>query len=117
MPHTGWPSVEKQIDQDNVPAGSALEQLIREHQDFSLLRPEEATDRIGVPPWLRVYWRKQHPELDYRPDDPTGGYPRALKNLYSWMVTHPDLQPGNDLPAPVHEPGTPSDETEIDRDD
>jgi IPT/TIG domain/BNR repeat-like domain len=93
MPEAGWPSVDEQLNQDSVPPGTALERLIREHQDFSLLRPEEATDRIGVPPWLRVYWRKQHPELDYRAEDPTGGYPRALKNIYAWMVTHPDLQP------------------------
>ena len=90
-PEPPWPALEDQIDQSV--RGSALERLIREHQDFGLLRPEEATDRIGVPPWLRVYWRKEHPELDYRADDPTGGYPRLLRNLHAWMVTHPELQP------------------------
>jgi hypothetical protein len=80
MPESAWPPVEEKLDQDHMPQGSALERLIREHQDFGLLRPEEAADRIGVPPWLRVYWRKQHPQLGHRPDDPTGGYLRALTN-------------------------------------
>jgi hypothetical protein len=99
MPEPAWPSVDEQLDRDNVPAGSALERLIRGHQDFSLLRPEEATDQLGLPPWLRVYWREQHRELTYRPGDPTGGYPRVLKNLYAWMLAHPDL------PGPPGEPG------------
>ena len=102
MPDAVWPSVDEQLNQDNVPPGSALERLIREHQNFDLLRPEEANDRLGLPPWLRVYWRKQHPELDYNPDDPSGDYPRALKNLHSWMVTHPDLKPE---PGPTVNPG------------
>ena len=104
MPEVAWPSVEEQLDKDNVPQGSPLERLIREHQDFGLLRPEGATDRSGVPPWLRVYWRKQHPELDYRSDDPTGGYPLALKNLHAWMVTHPGLQPERVEPTAVAAP-------------
>ena len=86
-----WPSVEEQLVRDNVPAGSALESLIRDNQDFSLLELSEASDRIGLPPWLRVHWRKQHPDLAHRPDDPALGYPLALKNLHAWMVTHPDL--------------------------
>jgi IPT/TIG domain len=97
MAEVAWPSVDEQLNQDNVPPGSALERLIREHQEFHLLRPGEAADRIGVPPWLRVYWRKQHPELSYPADDPTGGYPRVLRNLHAWMVAHPDLRP-----EPVH---------------
>jgi hypothetical protein len=90
MSEVGWPSVEEQLSRDNVRRGTALERLIRENQDFDLLRPEEADDRIGLPPWLRVYFRKQHPEQEYRADDPTGGYPRSLRNLYSWMLAHPD---------------------------
>ena len=97
MSEVAWPSVEEQLSQDNVPPGSALGRLIQEHQDLHLLRAEEARDKIGLPPWLRVYWRKQHPELEYRADDPTGGYPRALRNLHAWMVAHPDLPPGPDL--------------------
>jgi hypothetical protein len=47
-----------------------------------------------LPVWLRVYWRKRHPEGAYSANDPTGGYPRVLKNLYAWMVLHQDLPSG-----------------------
>src|SRR3954447_23775555 len=93
MPEPNWPSYEQQRTEAAVSPGSALERLIQNNQDFHLLRAEEATDKLGVPPWLRVYWRKQHPEFEYRADDPAGGYPRALKNIHTWMLTHQDLQP------------------------
>jgi hypothetical protein len=91
MAEPQWPSLEHQLD--GVPRGSALEKLIAENQGFELLRGEVAGDRTGVPPWLRAYWRKQHPEHEDRPDDPAGGYPRALRALYAWMLAHPDLEP------------------------
>lgn len=72
---------------------SALEKLIQDNQDFHLLRPEEAHDDIGLPLWLRVYWRKNHPEGVYSANDPTGGYPRVLKNIHAWMLANPDLKP------------------------
>jgi BNR repeat protein len=90
---TSWPSVESQLAIDQVIKGSALEQLIQANQDFNLLDPSEANDKIGIPPWLRVMWRKAHPMAVHPPGDPTGGYPRALKNVHQWMVTHQDLIP------------------------
>src|SRR4051794_27871751 len=104
-----WPSIERQLAEAEVRPGSALEKLIQQNQDFHLLRPEEATDQIGLPLWLRVHWRKQHPELEYGADNPTGGYPRALKNLHAWMLTHQDLQPGR---PPNPAPGSPLLESE-----
>lgn len=98
-----WPSLEQQLAQDRVEPKSALEKLIAANQDFNLLRPEEATDLIPVPPWLRVYWRKQHPDFEVRPGDPTGGYPYALKEVHEWMVHHQDLRPGEQADAPVYE--------------
>jgi len=89
-PHV-WPSVEEQLVAANVARGSALEKLIRDNQDFNLLRPEEANDKIGIPPWLRVHWRKAHPEGKYSPNDPSGGYPRVLKRTLAWMLSHQDL--------------------------
>ncbi len=56
-----------------------------------MLRPEEAHDQLGLPPWLRVYWRKLHPDADY--SGPSGGYPLSLADLYEWMVDHQDLRP------------------------
>lgn len=87
-----WPTVEEQLAQAGATQGTALERLIRENQDFHLLRPEEANDRIGIPPWLRVHWRKAHPDGRYSSDDPTGGYPRTLRDTHSWMLAHPDLR-------------------------
>lgn len=92
-PH--WPSVDAQLAEDRVAPGTALERLIRENQEFHLLRPEEANDRIDLPLWLRVYFRKQRPDLDYREGDPTGGYPLVLERLHEWMVANQDLPRGS----------------------
>jgi hypothetical protein len=88
-----WPTVEEQLAASKVIHGSALERLVRENQDFSLLSAEEAEDNLRLPPWLRVYWRKQHPETAPSPGDPTRGYPLALRDIYLWMITHQDLEP------------------------
>ncbi|HEX6898645.1 MAG TPA: sialidase family protein [Thermoanaerobaculia bacterium] len=92
-PNPAWPSVDQQLAKDKVEPGSPLEKLIRANQDFQMLRPEEANDKIPVPGWLRVAWRKEHPEGNYTADDPTGGYPHALKEIHEWMVKHQDLVP------------------------
>ncbi len=88
----------KEYDELRIQSGSALEQLIRDNQDFGMLRAEEATDKRGLPPWIRVWWRKQHPEGEYPGDDPTGGYPLVLKEILEWMINHQDLRvgPGKD---------------------
>jgi hypothetical protein len=93
-----WPSLHRQLAADAVVPRSALESLIADNQDFSILRPEEAKDLIRIPLWLRVYWRKPHPEVEYSGDDPTGGYPLVLKEIHEWMLAHQDLVPG--LPEP-----------------
>ncbi|MFL6263299.1 MAG: hypothetical protein ACJ76Y_26690 [Thermoanaerobaculia bacterium] len=90
----GWPALRDQLQADAVTPHSALEALIAANQDFSLLRPEEAKDRIPVPLWLRVLWRRAHPELVYSAKDPTGGYPLVLKEIHEWMRTHQSLVPG-----------------------
>jgi hypothetical protein len=90
-----WPSLQTQLAQDRVPVGSPLAKLIESNQDFQLLRPEEAYDKLAAPPWLRVLWRKEHPDMQYVPGDGSGGYPLVLKEVYEWMVSHPDLQPGS----------------------
>jgi hypothetical protein len=88
---THWPTLEEQLRTSRVKPGTALEKLVRENQNFEMLRPAEANDRLRLPPWLRVYWRKHHPEARYSGDDPTGGYPLALKDLYRWMLEFQDL--------------------------
>jgi hypothetical protein len=82
--------LEEQLIASNITPESKLEKLIQENQDFHLLHPSEATDKIGLPLWLRVLWRKNHPE--------PGFYPRALKYLHSWMMHHPDLPEGTFVP-------------------
>lgn len=89
-----FPRLQQQLAADGVLPGSALERLIRQNQDFAMLRPEEAYDKIPVPAWLRVHWRKHHPEMAYDPADPTGGYPFVLKEVHEWMLSHQDLQSG-----------------------
>jgi len=89
-----WPTVERQLAADRVVVGSALQGLIAANQDFDLLRPEEAGDKIPVPLWLRVLWRKAHPEGNYSGADPTGGYPLALREIHEWLLSHQDLLPG-----------------------
>ncbi len=95
---TPWPSLAEQLAADRVPPGSALAKLIAENQEFQMLRPEEIRDKVGVPPWLRVLWRKSHPEDVYSAANPTGGYPLALKDVHEWMVHHPDLRPAEPGP-------------------
>ena len=90
----GWPTLRDQMQADGVTPRSALESLIAANQDFSLLRPEEAKDHIPVPLWLRVIWRRAHPELTYSAKDPTGGYPHVLKEIHEWMLSHQNLVPG-----------------------
>ncbi len=90
---SAWPSLDQQLEAGRVAPGSALQRLIEENQDFDLLRPAEANDTLPLPLWLRSLWRKEHPDLEYRRDDPTGGYPRALQDAYDWMLAHQDLLP------------------------
>jgi hypothetical protein len=94
----GWPTLKAQLQKSHAPAGSALEKLIRENQDFSMLRPDEAYDNLRIPLWLRVHWRKAHPEGNYSAADPTGGYPLVLKEVAEWLEEHPDLRPGRPEP-------------------
>lgn len=96
-----FPTLQQQLNQEyvgfRVTRNSELEKLIIENQDFSMLRADEINDLRGLPPWIRVWWRKQHPELEYSADDPTKGYPLVLKEILQWMMTHQDLKAGPGL--------------------
>jgi hypothetical protein len=95
-----WPSVEEQLRDARVVHGSALERLIRENQDFELLHPGEVDDGLPIPPWLRVHWRKQHPDQVPDASSPAASYPYpdVLDSIYEWMRIHQDL-PGWDTEA------------------
>jgi hypothetical protein len=89
-----WPSVEEQLAASDVTRESALEQLISDNQDFDLLDPREAEDEAGLPLWLRVYWRKTHPDVEHSTVNPGAGYPDVLYTIHSWMLAHQDLPAG-----------------------
>ena len=97
------PTLEEQLGASRVVPGSALEKLIRRNQDFSVLSEHDFTTNTRLPLWLKAWWRKEHPELEYSSSDPTGGYPLVLKEVLEWMETHQDLKPG--LPEPTRQPG------------
>jgi len=86
-----WPTLREQLAQAHAPAGSPLAQLIESNQDFSILRPEEAHDHLRLPPWLRVLYRRSHPNGDYSASNPSGGYPQYAWTAFEWMRLHPDL--------------------------
>jgi hypothetical protein len=81
-----WPTLDKQLAAAKVVHGSPLHEFIQENQDFSLLRREEANDDLGLPLWIRVYWRRLHPEEEFPADDPTGGYPLSLREVAQAML-------------------------------
>jgi hypothetical protein len=87
-----WPSLEAQLSALKVQRGSALEQLIKDNQDFSMLSPEEASDGLPFPLWLRVYVRKKHPEINF--SGPRVGYPLIMKEILSFMLRHQDAPTG-----------------------
>ena len=104
-----WPSVEEQLREAKVAPGTALEKLILDNQDFHLLQPEEAHDDAGIPLWLRVYWRKNHPDIQHPTVNPGAGYPDILYDILARMLANPDLPWGTQAepqgpqtpPAPV----------------
>ena len=99
-----FPSIADQLKAAHAKPGSALEKLIKDNQDFGRLHARDAADSI-VPPWLKVYWQKGHPEANYdNENDPSGGYPLVLKEVLEWMMTHQDLKPGD--PDASMAPGT-----------
>jgi len=84
-----WPSLDEQIRRSKAPKGSPLEKVIRDNQDFSLLGPEEVDDNFSIPPWLRVFWRKQHPDIQMPAKNPGAAYPEVLSQLHKRMVADP----------------------------
>ncbi|HEY1412274.1 MAG TPA: hypothetical protein VGF36_09040 [Rhodopila sp.] len=96
-----WPTLDEQLAAAKVIHGSALEKLITENQDFSVLRLEEAHDDLDLPPWIRVYWRRLHPDGRYSANDPTGGYPLSLRDTWQAMLRD------QDWPARIPQPPPP----------
>src|SRR5215217_7189002 len=95
-----WPTLEEQLARDHVVRGSVLEKVVRANQDTSVLSPEEEEgDGLDIPLWLRVMWKRAHPESRELEDDPSRGYPLVLQEAREWLVHHQDLKPVKDEPA------------------
>jgi hypothetical protein len=84
------PTIKAQIESANAPKGSSLEKLIRANQDFDLLHPDELDDEHPIPLWLRVAWRKEHPDVQMPAKNPGAAYPEVLSQLYRRMVANPN---------------------------
>jgi hypothetical protein len=84
-----WPSIDEQLAEHKIPTGSALAQIVRDNQDFHMLRPEEAHDDLGLPPWFRVLSRKLYPDFRHLPGDPSG-YPKPLRRMLHMMLHDPN---------------------------
>ena len=88
---TKTPTVSSQVKSAEAPKGSALEKLIHENQNFDILSTEEIEDDYGHPLWLRVYWRKQHPEITLPEKNPGAAYPEVLSQIYKRMKADPTI--------------------------
>jgi hypothetical protein len=89
-----WLTADEQLARAKAVRGSAFEKFILANQDHSLLRPEEHNgDGIGYPLWLRVYYRKQHPDEPLAPAGPAGDYPEVLNRIQEWMQLNQELLP------------------------
>ena len=84
-------TVAAQIRDARAPKGSNLENLIRENQDMEMLSPDEIDDEYPLPIWLRVFWRKQHPEIEMPEKNPGAAYPEVLSQLHKRMIANPEL--------------------------
>jgi hypothetical protein len=79
--------------------GTALARLVNEVRtqtpDITIATVSAPGVKIDIPPWLAAHYRRNHSEVPkvVSQQDPTGGYPLALENLYVWMLQHQDLQP------------------------
>ena len=88
-PENRWPTladIEGAVRERRVIYGSELEQLIETNQNTSVLRPEESEDDgVDIPLWLRVHYRKNHPDQSLAKAGAVGDYPEYLENLHEWM--------------------------------
>jgi hypothetical protein len=48
-------------------------------------------DRARLPLWLRVMWRRQHPEFGRSATKRGPRYPDVLTAVYVWMLDHQDF--------------------------
>ena len=92
QPAAHWPTIDQQLKRHRVPARHGSREADPQQPGLrDAPAPRRRNDKIPVPLWLRVYWRKEHPEATYSAADPTGGYPHVLKEMAEWMQIHQEL--------------------------
>lgn len=84
--------------------GTALAKLVAEaegHVEMKAAAIVAPGMKLDLPGWLLAHYRRNHTEMTKvaAAADPTGGYPLALENLYTWMLLHQDLQPPPEPPS------------------
>jgi hypothetical protein len=99
------PTLRDQVRDASAPTGSVLDKMIRENQDFHLLATEELDDDYPVPLWLRVYYRKQHPDIPFPAKNPGAAYPEFLSQFYRRMTADPNHPWGGNEPPKAEESG------------
>ncbi|MCA1686573.1 MAG: hypothetical protein LC745_11490, partial [Planctomycetia bacterium] len=97
-PENQAPDANEASGKPPIRPGTALAKLVQQsHTHLDLLAPAQRSNRlkVDVPNWLRSHYRRNHVEMRtaVRANDPTGGFPMALENLYLWMLKNQDLQP------------------------
>jgi hypothetical protein len=91
--------VDRGIGAEQIPIrpDTALAKLVQEASGHGpeMTIAAAGGSKVDIPRWLAAHYRRNHSELPKAALqlDPTGGYPLALENLFSWMLLHQDLQP------------------------
>ncbi len=79
-----------------IKPGTALAKLVSETTPrIALFHLTSKPSKLDIPDWLRAHYLRNHTELRTaaKPEDPTGGLPMALEDLYVWMLHNQNLQP------------------------
>ena len=84
--------VERRLGALIPPGSSVLELGCGTGNLLTALKPKRGFG-LDLSPGMIEVARKNHPELEFDPNDPTGGYPLALRDLYLWMIHNQDLKP------------------------
>jgi len=105
QPLTAIPGTPSKLSKIRIRPGTALDKLSKEGVAASkemrfMNLPRAKRMRLDIPDWLRAHYDRNHPQAlaAVSTDDPTGGLPLALEDLYVWMLHNQDLKPTTALP-------------------
>jgi len=87
--------------------GTALAKLVNEATpQLALFNLPAQRPKLDIPDWLRAHYLRNHTHIltaisATQANDPTGGLPVVLEDLYVWMLHNQELKP---TPAPPTSP-------------